>query len=89
MYKKGGCEFIYLQSKNFVSAPKIFVGEHFSLAVISGMQRFFCLWWLGHDFSLDINLSHRTRMFRRGTLMCFRKLRYQKVLRGRRREGVS
>ena len=29
-------------------------------------------------------LSHRAKSFGRGTLMCFRKLRYQKVLRGRR-----
>ena len=28
-------------------------------------------------------LSHRAKSFGRGTLMCFRKLRYQKVLRGK------
>ena len=50
MYKKGGCEFTYLQSKNFVSALKSFVGEHFSLSLISGIERFFSLMMIRPPF---------------------------------------
>ncbi len=54
MDKKAG-EYQDFPSKFFcLTVPKIFVGEPFSVSLISGMQKFLCFRGLCHDFQSKI-----------------------------------
>ena len=69
-----GGEYQDFPSKVFcLTVPKISVGESFTVAIISGIEK---LWIRGrgeyHDFPSKF-LSHRTKIFHWGTLRCFRK----------------
>ena len=50
-----------------LTVPKNFVGEHFSVSLISGMEKIFCFGGLCHDirFSVASFLSHSAEKIRR------------------------
>ena len=65
---RGECQ--NLQSKFLcLTVPKIFVGEPFSVSLSSGFEKFYAsggyVTFFGRNF-----LSHSTKTFRRGTLLC-------------------
>ena len=53
-----------------LAVPKNFVGEPFSVSLISGIGKTLCFRGLCHDFPSKIFLSHSAETFRRGTLLC-------------------
>ena len=77
-----GGEYHNFPSKLFCfTVPKNFVREPFSVPLISNIEK---IWIRGGEevsrFSVDIFLSHSTENFRRGTLLCSRKLLVSKSL---------
>ena len=60
------------RQKFFVTVPKIFVGEPFSVSLISGIENFYAY---GGIFTIfyKLLLSHSTEKLRRVTLLCFTK----------------
>ena len=64
MDKRGGGIVKIFRRKFFVSVPKKFVGEPFSVSLISAIEKFYAS--EGYVFFW----SHRTETFRRGTLLC-------------------
>ena len=89
MDKKRG-EFQDFQSKIFcLTVPKISVGESFTVALISGIEKV----WIREGggvsrFSVENFLSHSAENFRRGILYCCNNFGYRKVL-DKRGGGVS
>ena len=83
-HKRGG-EYQYFPSKLFCfTVPKIFVGESFSVSLISGIKKF----RIGGGeevsrFSVVIFLPHSTENLRRGTLLCSRKILVSKIVRNK------
>ena len=70
MDKKGGGEYHNFPSKYFcLTVPKNFVGEPFSVSLISGIEKFYASEGYVTIFSRNF-LSHSAETFRRGTLLC-------------------
>ena len=71
MDKRGGGSIKIFRRKFFVSVPKIFVGESFTVALISGTEK---VWRRGGGgvsrFYIENFLSHSAENFRGGILYC-------------------
>ena len=79
--RRGGCIKIF-RRKFFVSVPKIFVGESFTVAIISGIEKVWIRGGGNHDFPSV--LSHCIEIFHWRTLWCFRKILSSKIFMHRR-----
>ena len=82
MHQRGGRGYQDFPSKIFcLTVPKISVGESFTVALISGIEK---VWIEGGGgvsrFSVENFLSHSAEIFLRGTLNCFTNFRYRKSL---------
>ena len=68
--KGGGGEYRKFPSKIFcLTVPKNFVGEPFSVSLISGIEKFYASKGYVTIFCRNF-LSHSAETFRRGTLLC-------------------
>ena len=81
----GGGKYEDFQSKFFcLTVPKIFVGEPFSVSLISGIEK---VWIRGGGgvvvsrFSVEKFLSHSAEKLRTRTLQCFTNFEYRKIFR--------
>ena len=84
MDKRG--EYQDLPSKiSCLTVPKIFVGEPFSVSLISGIEKLMPVRGISR-FSIENLLSHSTKKLRRGTLLCFTKFRVAKKFMDKRGE---
>ena len=71
MDKKRGVEYQDFPTKIFcLTVPKNFVGEPFSVSLISGIKKFYASEGYVKIFRRKF-LSHSTETFRRGTLLCY------------------
>ena len=69
--KSGGREYHDFPSKLFcLTVPRIFVGEPFSVSLISGIEKFYAYAGFFTIFYKNL-LSHSTEKLRRVTLLCF------------------
>ena len=83
----GGRDWQDIPSETFcLTVPKCFVIEHFSVSLISAMEKNFASEGKVMIFSRKV-LSRSTEMFRSGTFLCFRMFRVTKNL--MHRKGVS
>ena len=90
MDKKGG-EYHNFPSEYFcLTVPKNFVGEPFSVSLISGIEKFYASESYVTIFCRNF-LSHSAEKFRRGTLLCcvFRKFLVAKKTMEKREGEVS
>ena len=88
-YKRGGIRIC--RQNMFVSVPKDFVGETFSVSPISGIEKIYGCEGCVTTFC-RIFLSRSIEKRRRGSLLCSTKFLVAKKFmewRGERREGVS
>ena len=82
MHQRGGGGYQDYPSKIFcLTVPKISVGESFTVAIISGIEK---VWIRGGGgvsrFSVEKFLSHSAENFRRGILYCCNNFGYRKSL---------
>ena len=73
------------RQKFFVTVPRIFVGEPLSVILISGIEKFHAYEWIITNFYGNL-LSHSTKKFCWGTLLCFTKFLVSKKLMDKRGE---
>ena len=80
MDKSGGREYHDFPSKLFcLTVPRIFVGEPFSVSLISGIENFYAYEGIFTIFYKNL-LSHSTEKLRRVTLLCFTKFLVSKKI---------